>query len=142
MRVTEADVARIPAANIRVPRAEFAALWIAAERHCDEQGAGGVTDWYAGGIAATCQWMAAAVFRPESGPRQDAAAPATGRSTRAYEEIIEAECLTAERLLAKHPRPRSLDRRPGWMEGVVATLHWAWHGYGEPPLTVEDLDTD
>ena len=31
VRVTEADVSRIPATNLRVPRAEFTSLWIAAE---------------------------------------------------------------------------------------------------------------
>ena len=27
MRVTDSDIARIPVANLRVPRVEFAALW-------------------------------------------------------------------------------------------------------------------
>jgi hypothetical protein len=141
VRVTEADIARIPAANLRVPRAEFAALWAAAEELCDKQGERGVTDWYAAGVAATCEWLAAAVFRPATGPQQDAASPATGRSARAYEELIEAECTAAERMLARHPQPPTMRRRPGWLPGIAATLHWAWHANGHLPLAVSDLDT-
>jgi hypothetical protein len=141
VRVTEADIARIPAANLRVPRAEFAALWITAEQLCDEQGERGMTDWYAAGVAATCEWLAGAVFRPATGPRQDAASPATGRSARAYEELIEAECTAAERMLARHPQPATTRRRPGWLPGIVATLQWAWHGNSCPPLAVADLGT-
>ena len=137
--MTETDVARIPAANIRVPRAEFAVLWTTAEQLCDEQAGRGVTDWYAGGVAATCEWLAAAVFRPEHGPRQTASSPATGRSARAYEELIEAECLAAERLLLRHPVPPTLARRPGWIDGIVATLRWAWRRSAPPPLQVADL---
>ena len=37
VRVTDSDIARIPAANLRVPRAEFAALWTTAEQLCDDQ---------------------------------------------------------------------------------------------------------
>jgi hypothetical protein len=138
VRVTQADIARIPVANIRVPRGEFATLWSAAERLCDEKGERGVSDWYAGGVAATCEWLAAAVFRPETGPRQDACSPATGRSARAYEELIEAEYLAAEQLLER--QPASVRRRAGWVEGVLATLDWAWHRTGQPPLQIGDLD--
>lgn len=140
VRVTEADIARIPTANLRVPRAEFVALWIAAERLCDEQGDRGVTDWYAAGVAATCEWLAAAVFRPTTGPRQDAVSPVTGRSARAYEELIEAECIAADQMLARHPQPPTMRRRPGWLPGIMATLQWAWLTSGRPPLAAADLD--
>jgi hypothetical protein len=141
VRVTQADIARIPATNIRVRRDDFAALWAAAEQLCDEQGVSGVTDWYAGGVAATCEWLAAAVFRPAAGPRQDACSPATGRSARAYEELIDAECVAVERLLLRRPPPAWLRRRPGWAEGIDATLRWAWRCSGPPPLRTADLDT-
>lgn len=141
MRVTDSDIARIPVANIRVPQAEFVALWTTAEELCDEQGRRGITDWYAGGVAATCEWLATAVLRPETGPRQDACSPATGRSARAYEELIEAECIAAERLLARRPPPRTLVRRPGWIEGIAATLDWAWRHSGTAPLRAADLET-
>ena len=139
--MTDSDIARIPAANIRVPRAEFAALWTTAEQLCDDQDRRGVTDWYAGGVAATCEWLAAAVLRPGTGPPQAAYSPATGRSARAYEELIEAECVAAERLLARRPVPPTLRRRPGWIEGIVATLRWAWRRSAPPPLEIAERDT-
>jgi len=37
VEVTETDIARIPPTNLRVPGAEFAALWTAAQQRCDEQ---------------------------------------------------------------------------------------------------------
>jgi hypothetical protein len=141
VRVTDSDIARIPAANIGVPRAEFAALWTTAEQLCDDQDRRGVTDWYAGGVAATCEWLAAAVLRPGTGPPQAAFSPATGRSARAYEELIEAECVAADRLLARRPIPPTLRRRPGWIEGIVATLRWAWHREEPPPLEIAERDT-
>ena len=141
VRVTDSDIARIPAANLRVPRAEFAALWTTAEQLCDDQNRRGVTDWYAGGVAATCEWLAAAVLRPGTGPPQAAYSPATGRSARAYEELIEAECVAAEQLLARRPVPPTLRRRPGWIEGIVATLRWAWRRSASPPLEIAERDT-
>ncbi|HWH99371.1 MAG TPA: hypothetical protein VNT27_03500 [Propionibacteriaceae bacterium] len=113
VRVTDSDIARIPAANIRVPPAEFAALWTTAEQLCDDQDHRGTAAWYAGGVAATCEWLPAAVLRPGPGPPQAAYSPATGRSARAYEELIEAECVAAERLLGRRPIPPTLLRRPG-----------------------------
>lgn len=134
MRVTEADVARVPVGNLRVPRAEFGALWVAAEQLCDDQGERGVTDWYAAGVAVTCRWMAASVVEDATGRRRPAHAPATRRTRRAYEELIEAEYLAAERLDLMSPRPGWLVERPGWSEAVRATLRWAWRHSGPPPL--------
>lgn len=134
MRVTEDDLARVPVGNLRVPRDEFGALWFAAEERCAEQAPDGVTDWYAAGVAATCEWLAGAVLRPTTGAPHLAYSPATGRTARAYEELIDAECVAAERLAARRPRPATLARRPGWIEGIVATLAWAWRHEGPVPL--------
>ena len=127
------DVARIPPRNLRVPRAEFAAVWAAAQRRAREQGERGVTDWYAGGVAITCRWMAGAVVRPVAGSRYLATSPISGR-IEAYEELIEEEFLAAEVLDLRWPE--LLTRRPGWCESVRATLRWAWRHDG-PPLSVE-----
>jgi hypothetical protein len=116
VEVTEVDVARIPVGNLRVPRAELVAVWAAAERLDEEQGARGVTDWYAAGVAITCRWMAAAVVRPPSGPRRLARSPVSRRTTIAHEELIEAEFLAAELLDVR--RPELLVSRPGWCEAV------------------------
>ncbi|MFC4950785.1 hypothetical protein [Pseudonocardia sp. GCM10023141] len=132
MEVTENDIARIPVRNLRVPRDAFVAVWAAAERRCFEQGDRGVTDWYAGGVAATCQWMAGAIVRTQTGRRFLAYSPATDRSATAYEELIEAEYLAAELLDVR--RPELLETRPGWCEAIRATLRWAWRRNGPPPL--------
>lgn len=132
VRVTEDDVARVPVGNLRVPRAEFGALWAAAELRCEEQ-----ADWYAAGVAATCEWLAVAVIKPATGPHYFAHSPATGRTARAYEEMIEAECVAAERLATRRPRPATLKRRPGWIEGITATFAWAWRHQGAVPLQLD-----
>lgn len=53
----------------------------------------------------------------------------------AYEELIEAEWLAGERL--EETCPHLARSRPGWCEGVRATLRWAWRRQGSPPLEVE-----
>jgi hypothetical protein len=131
VEVTEADVARIPQTNLRVPRAEFVAVWAAAEQRC-------AADWYAAGVAVTCRWLATATVRPATGRPYVAYAPVTGRTARAYEELIEAEYLAAERLDLRHPRPQWLAERPGWVEGIAATLRWAWRRTGPPPIHLEE----
>jgi len=134
MVVTENDIARIPVRNLRVSRAEFAAVWAAAERRCHEQADRGITDWYAGGVAATCQWMAGATVRTRSGRRFLAYSPVTDRTETAYEELIEAEYLAAEMLDVRQPQLAAA--RPGWCEAIRATLRWAWRRNGPPPLVM------
>ena len=132
--MTAADVARVPAGNLRVPRDEFGAVWAAAEAHQEEQARRRVADWYGAGVVMTCRWVAGATVRPYSGPWGPAAAPVTGRLNQAYEELIEAEYLAAERLAMRRPVPDWLAARPGWIEAVLATLDWAWRGWRRSPL--------
>jgi hypothetical protein len=133
--VTDADVAGMPARNIRVPRAEFVAVWRAASScdHDDPARHGG--GWYAAGVAATCRWLATAPSRLTNGLADPTPAPATHRTALAYEELIEAEFLAAERLA--ETRPHLLRSRPGWCEGVRATLAWAWRCQGDRPLKID-----
>ncbi len=133
MRVTEADLARIPVGNLRVPRAEFGAVWAAAEDR-DRPLEEGVTRWFTAGVAVTCRWLAGAVVESVVGRRQLATSPVGRRAVRAYEELIEAEFLAAERLAERCPD--LVAHRPGWCEGIVATLRWAWRHDGPPPLPV------
>ena len=116
VELTARMIEDIPPANLRVPRAEFAAVWAEAERLCDEETRGGPGGgWYAVGVANTCRWIAGAsvVFNFPHGPRtQPASAPITGRTARAHEELIEAETLAAERWVSK---PNVFDDRPGWL---------------------------
>jgi hypothetical protein len=132
MEVMARHIAAIPAGNLRVPRAQFAAVWADAEERDREQGARGVLDWYAGAVAVTCRWLAGAVVHTPSGPRHLARSPVTRRATLAFEELIEAECQAAELLDVRCPDLLML--QPGWCEGVRATLRWAWRHEGPPPL--------
>ena len=65
------------------------------------------------------------------GRRTLAPSPATRRQVRAYEELIEAEYLAAEQLDVR--RPDLVEHRPGWCEGIRATLRWAWRHEGPAP---------
>jgi hypothetical protein len=132
MEVTEAMLARVPAGNLRVPRAEFAALWVEAERLNIEQAGRPETDWYPGAVAVTCRWLAGAIVEDGRGRRSPARAPATRGQARAYEELIEAEYLAAEQLDLR--RPDLAVHRPGWCDGIRATLRWVWRRNGPCPL--------
>lgn len=131
MKVTAAELARVPAANIRVPRAEFGEVWAAAEALSSDQASQGVTDWYAGGVVATCRWLAGAVVTCRNGRRQLPRSPATELLVSAYEELIEDEYLAAEGLDAA--RPDLVVHQPGWTAGVRTTLRWAWRCNGPAP---------
>lgn len=132
MDVSATDVAKIPASNMRVSRAEFVALWQTAERLHDEQLRRGVPDWYGAGVVETCRWLA--IVEPKTGPGHLAPSPVTRRLQVAYDDLIEGECQAAEHLAGSRPVPARLMNRPGWIEAVVATLNWAWRRYGSPPL--------
>lgn len=130
MDITAADVAGVPPGNVRVPLDAFLALWRAAADQDREHASRGVTDWYGGAVALTCRWMAAATIRTSRGGGM-VRSPATRRRVVAYEELIEEEFLAAQDHEQRRP---DLAARPGWCEGVRATLRWAWRAEGPPPL--------
>lgn len=132
VEVSAADVAKIPAGNVRVSRAEFVALWQTAERLHDDQLRRGVPDWYGAGVVETCRWLA--IVEPKTDPWHLAPSPVTRRIQVAYDDLIEGECLAAEQLAENRPVPARLMSRPGWIEAVVATLNWAWRRHGSSPL--------
>ncbi|MBC3190934.1 hypothetical protein H7X46_07645 [Pseudonocardia sp. C8] len=134
--MTAEQVAQIPLGNLRVPRAEFARMWEAAEARNREQGERGLLDWYAAGVVKTCRWLAGATHRASWGQSQPAAAPVTRTRATAYEELIEAEFQAAE--LLGQRQPGLVVERPGWVEGIRATLWWAWRGEGPAPLVPFD----
>jgi hypothetical protein len=137
MRVTPQMIEQIPRGNLRVRRAEFAAVWVEGERilenHLDRS-----DDWYVTGVVITCRWLACAIGPRLRGRQGPAMAPISGRTASAHEELIEAETQAAERWLAKYPR--GMERRSGWLESVNATLDWAWRGNGTPPLNISHAD--
>jgi hypothetical protein len=133
VRVTKADIARVPMGNLRVPRAEFGVVWAAAEDR-EWAAAAGVTPWFRAGVAATCRWLAGARVNSVVGGRRLAPSPVGGREVLAYEELIEAEYLAAEQL--EQRCPDLVEHRPGWCEAIAATLHWAWRHDSPAPLPV------
>lgn len=135
MEVTENDIRRIPVRNLRVPLEDFVTVWSTVEQLATKQAERRIVDWYTGGVLVTCQWIARAVVRPAlGGPWRLARPPVSGHDERAYEELIEAEYLAAELLDVR--RPDLLESRPGWCEGIQATLRWAWRHSGPPPISV------
>jgi hypothetical protein len=130
MEVSDSDVARIPAASLNVPLDQFVAVWQTAEK-LDAAGDGG---WYVTGVVETCRWLGRAVVEGQDGQRELAYAPVTNTTQMALEELIEAECVRAEVLAMRRPTPRWLQRRPGWIDGVCATLNWAWRRTGQAPI--------
>jgi hypothetical protein len=136
MELTARDFERIPRENLHVPVSEFARLWLTAEHRGDALAGEGRGDWYLAGVQVTCSWLACAfvTFNYPTGPvRQRAHAPITRTTEKAYEELIAREALAAESAVARGGLPG----RPGFAEGAMATLAWAWRRSGVPPIEVE-----
>ena len=127
MELTARHVDDIPRANLRVSRSDFVALWRRAE-HLDTID----PSWYVAGVAMTCRWMACAPVPSVLGNWELARAPVTQRVGLAHEELIASELLAAAGRAFSNPR--GIDGRPGWLEGIVATLQWAWAASPGPPL--------
>ena len=124
-------IERIPPGNLRVRRANFAAVWIEAERICDNN-LSRPDDFYFAGVAITCRWLACAIVPGLRGGMEPARAPITWTAAAAHEELIEAEAQAVERRLARHPN--GMDLKPGWLESIHATLSWAWRDVSTLPL--------
>jgi hypothetical protein len=130
MEVTARAIENVPRGNLHVSRDDFVALW----RLVEHLGEARPADWYIAGVAATCRWLARAAVPSILGGWELARAPITRRSNLAHEELIEAERLAAELEVIRHPG--GIEGRPGWLEGIVATLQWAWAGSSGAPLEV------
>jgi hypothetical protein len=128
MEVTAQAIENIPRGNLHVSRGEFVALW----RLVEHLGEAYPADWYVAGVAMTCRWLACAAVPSILGGWELAWAPVTERSGLAHEETIEAELFAAE--LRKLRNPGGIQGRPGWLEGIVVTLQWAWAGSSVAPL--------
>ena len=128
MEVTARHVEDIPRGNLRVPRGDFGAIWRVTEHLTVANPA----DWYVVGVAMTCRWVACAAVPSILGGWELAWAPLTQRVGLAHEELIASELLAAEASALRNPR--GVEGRPGWLEGTVATLQWAWAVSPAPPL--------
>lgn len=126
VEVTAELVARVPAKHLRVPRAEFGAVWSLAERLA---GGPGRAHGYVIGVARTCRWFADQPV-PSSAPGgrwEQPRTPFTHRLEPVMPETVEDEYLAA----ATAPRAKR-----EWARGVIATLDWAWRRGERPPLDV------
>lgn len=63
----------------------------------------------------------------------------TRRASRAHEELIAAELMAAEVAAVMHPG--GVEGRPGWLEGILTTLRWAWTGSAKVPLEMPSTST-
>lgn len=135
MMVSTKQATSIPTRNVRVPCSDLALVWNAAENKLAEQGRQEVFDWCTAAVVAKCMWLACAEYKPPWGRPHPAEAPASRTRASAYEELIEAEYLAAERFEELYPH--RAERMPGWGDGVRATLRWAWRGQGPPPIEVD-----
>jgi hypothetical protein len=135
VEVTDRLVEEIPRGNLRVPRSEFVLVWRLAE-HLAESGR---ADWYVAGVAATCRWLACAAVPSVLGEWELAWAPVTRRSSMAHEELIAAELMAAEVAAVRYPG--GIEGQPGWLEGILTTLRWAWAGSGKMPLEMPATST-
>ena len=135
VEVTARLVEEIPCGNLRASRTEFVLLWRLAE-HLAESGR---ADWYVAGVATTCRWLACAAVPSILGGWEPAWAPVTRRSGLAHEESIAAELMAAEVAAARNPG--GIEGRSGWLEGILATLRWAWAGSLKAPLEMPSTNT-
>jgi hypothetical protein len=124
MEVSVEAVAKVPGENLRVPRADFGALWAVAERLGERPATG---DKYLVGVVFTCRWLARQpVWSTIINQWEIPAAPLTRRWHSAMPETIDEEYLAAAATAPEFERERA--------RGVMATLEWTWHGSGRPPL--------
>lgn len=141
MELTARDFERIPRTNLRIPVREFARLWLTAERSdAALEAAGEPEDAYLRGVCATCEWLAGVIIKVRGADGRPASvfrpSPVTGLQSKAYEELIAEETQTAEQIVADSP-----PGEPGFVDGVLATLMWAWRRSGVPPITAEQART-
>ena len=118
--VTESLLAAVPLGSLRVPVAEFGAVWAEAERLNQVQAGRQNLDWYPAGVAVSCRWLAGAVVEDAPGRREPAPEPATRRKVRAHEEQVEAKYVVAEQFDVR--QPDLLVHQPGGCEGIRAAL--------------------
>ena len=124
--VTAELLARVPGENLRVPRAEFGAVWRLAEY---ESMRIGVAREFPFGVAETCRWLAAQpVWSTIWGREEMPPAPMSRRIVAVTSETVDGELRWARWVLGGD--------RGRYARGVVAALEWAWQGTGRPPLDV------
>lgn len=131
MDVTQDDLDRVPAENLRIDRSEFGRLWATAQAGQDSS----ACDFFTVGVLDACRWLARATLRAPDGPWFPAQPPTTPGRGVAMPETIDAECQATEIRTARTGTAE--DQR---LAGVLATLGWAWRGTGRCPEIGEDRE--
>ncbi|MCF7547427.1 hypothetical protein [Pseudonocardia sp. WMMC193] len=130
--VTDRDIARIPAGNLRVSRDAFGQLWREVEAHAAAETARGASTPRTAGLVLTCRWLACSTT-DVNGRRLLAVRPVGRGSPLAYAELIEAEYVAAETAIVRSPGSGRFAAKPGYVESVCAVLRWAWRRNGPRP---------
>jgi len=126
MNVTAERVGKIPIGNLHVSRQEFAEVWAQAETAV-KRSAPDVE--YLVGVVYTCRWLADQVVPSSAGGFDVPRSPVRRRQIRAMPETIEEEWLAAVRTQRNRVAGQAAVAR-----GALATLDWAWHSNGRPPV--------
>jgi hypothetical protein len=125
VNVASDSVAPIRGDNLRVPRAEFSALWATVERLASRRG----PDDFLIGVLRTCRWLAdQPVWSDVRGRAEMPLTPITRQGHAAMPETVEEEFVAAAAAAGQR------SGRPELARGVVATLQWACRGTGASPL--------
>lgn len=142
MEITEQVLAGVPAGNVRVPFAEFGSVWRLAESECVRLvtatpfGETSRSASYASAAMGTCRWLAGADVplghpaTPLWTPAPPPIAPSWGgRIGPAAQDTIQSVLEESRNLLATSPdgyKTPGMPPRPGYLEGVLDTIGWAW----------------
>ncbi|GEL26781.1 hypothetical protein PSU4_57350 [Pseudonocardia sulfidoxydans NBRC 16205] len=131
--VTDREISRIPAGNLRVSRAAFGQLWREVEAHADNETARGASTARTAGLVLSCRWIACATTKVNE-RRFPAVRPIGQGAPLAIAELIEAEYLAAETAAAGGVGASRFASKPGYVDSVCAVLRWVWRRNGPRPV--------
>jgi hypothetical protein len=131
--VTDRDIEKIPARNLRVSRAVFGEFWREVEAYAAAETARGASTTRTAGLVLTCRWVACSTTEV-NGRRFLAIRPVGFGDHVAYEELIEAEYVAAEMALVRGPETGRFVNKPGYVESVCTVLRWVWRRNGPRPI--------
>lgn len=131
--MTDRDIAKIPARNLRVSREVFGEFWREVEAFAAAETARGASTSRTAGLVLTCRWVARSTT-DVNGRRFLAIRPIVSGDHLAYEELIEAEYIAAETALVRGSETGRFANKPGYVESVCAVLRWVWRRNGPRPV--------
>lgn len=132
-RVTDREISRIPAGNLRVSRAAFGQLWREVESYAADETARGASTARTAGLVLSCRWIACGTTEV-NGRRFPAVRPIGQGAQLAFAELIEAEYLAAETAAAGGSGAGRFASKPGYVDSVCVVLRWVWRRNGPRPV--------